>query len=456
MPIADQQQRTVLHRRAAVKTALFYALIACLWIYFSDMVLVLFIQDPHQLTRAQTFKGALYVIVTSTLLYLYLNHCLQYMRKQEDLLQEEQERTQQEVAERFQQLNTLFNSMNAVVYVADMETYDLLYVNKCAIKHFGPDWQGNKCFHYLQSGIDEPCAFCTNPQLLINGDPGDTVTWEFKNLKNQRWYECFDKAIHWTNGRLARLEIAFDITERKELERIKDELLSSISHEMRTPLTAISGFTELLLSEQDLQQHRRHLEIVLSETEKLTGLINRFLDARRLKIDRTRINYRNLPVADLMEKALQGTRDCKAEHDIRIDCQADVIVFGNSKELIQVFSQLLDNACRYSPGGGGIVVRAESVGDETIICFSDLGLGIPQHELGNIFKPFHRLDTGDNRRTGGVGLGLSVANEIISLHGGEIHVESSPGKGSTFKIILPLPKRQAAGPDITTTGFGHS
>jgi len=457
MPVADQQQRTALHRRAALKTAALYAVVACLWIYLSDMFLELFIQDPRQLTQAQTIKGALYVIVTSALLYLYLGHCLQSLRKQEDRLKEEQERIQQEVAERFQQLNTLFNSMNAVVYVADLETYELLYVNKCAIEHFGSSWQGRKCFHYLQSGIEEPCAFCTNPQLLTNGEPGDTVTWEFKNLKNQRWYECFDKAILWTNGRLARLEIAFDITERKELERIKDELLSSISHEMRTPLTAISGFAELLLNEPELpQHHRKHLEIVLREAEKLSELINRFLDARRLKINRSRINYRDLVVAELLEKALQGTRDCKAKHDIRIDCQADVMVFGNSKELIQVFSQLLENACRYSPEGGEIVVRAETVADETILCFSDLGLGIPHHELDNIFQPFHRLDTGDNRRTGGVGLGLSVANEIISLHGGEIRVESTPGKGSTFKIILPLPNRRASASDIESTGPGQT
>ena len=122
MPVADQQQRTALHRRAALKTAALYAIVACLWIYLSDMFLELFIQDPRQLTQAQTIKGALYVIVTSALLYLYLGHCLQSLRKQEDRLKEEQERIQHEDAERFQQLNTLYNSMNAVVYVAVMET----------------------------------------------------------------------------------------------------------------------------------------------------------------------------------------------------------------------------------------------------------------------------------------------------------------------------------------------
>jgi hypothetical protein len=378
------------------------------------------------------------------------------LRRREDELIAERERAHQDIEARFHQLNTLFNSMNAVVYVADLETYDLLYVNKCATEHFGPHWQGSKCFHYLQSGIDKPCAFCTNSQLATDGVAGDTVTWEFKNLKNQRWYECFDKAIYWTDGRLARLEIAFDITERKELERIKGELLSSISHEMRTPLTAISGFAELLLNEPGLQQHHRHVEIILREAEKLTDLVNRFLDARRLKIDRSRIDYRELIVSDLLEIAHQGCRDCKAEHNINIDCQADVMVYGNKAEIIQVFSQLLDNACRYSRGGGQIAVRAETVADATIITFSDQGIGIPQPELGRIFEPFHRLDTGDSRTTGGVGLGLSVANEIVALHGGEIRVESTPGEGSTFKVILPLPNQATMASGIKRTGTGQS
>jgi signal transduction histidine kinase len=220
---------------------------------------------------------------------------------------------------------------------------------------------------------------------------------------------------------------------------------------MRTPLTAISGFAELLMNEKRLQEHLRYVEIIFREAEKLTELVNRFLDARRLKIDRSRIDYRELFVAALLEKARQRTRDCKTEHAISIDCRSDVMVFGNREELIQVFSQLLDNACRYSLEGGEIQVRAETVAGETTVCFSDRGIGIPQHELGKIFEPFHRLDTGDSRITGGVGLGLSVANEIVSLHGGEIRVESTPGEGSTFKVILPLPIQGTSGIDREVT-----
>jgi signal transduction histidine kinase len=440
MHATKPQDRTILHRRTAARTVVFYVIFASLWIYFSDMLLSWFISDPHLLTRAQIIKGWLYVVVTASLLYCYLRHCLQGLRNREEALEEEQSKAQNDIRERFNQLNTLFDSMGAIVYVADLETHELLYVNRFATEFFGQDWQGHKCYRYLQEGIDQPCDFCTNPKLISDGKSGEPVNWEFLNTRNNRWYECFDKAIRWTDGRLVRLEVALDVTERKELERIKDDLLSSMSHEMRTPLTAISGFAELLLNEPEIpEQHRRHVEIIYREAEKLTDLINRFLDVRRLKTDRTRINYERVPVQDLLEKALNGCRDCKDNHDIQVECQPALQVYGNRRELIQVIRQMVENACRYSPHGGKVFLTAQSLARDISIQITDQGIGIPQHELEAIFTPFHRLDRGDTRRTGGVGLGLSVAREIITLHGGQIRVKSTPGEGSTFTILLPLP-----------------
>ncbi len=438
MPTANHHDRHFLHTRTAVKTVIFYAVIACLWIYFSDTILSLFIKDAHRLTQAQTVKGIVYVVVTALLLYLYLTHCLQSLRVREEEIEAEKEQAQREAQQRLNQLNTLFDSMNAIVYVADLETYELLYVNKYAAEHFGRDWHNRKCYHYLQSGQDRPCVFCTNPQLTVNGEAGEPVVWEFLNTKNNRWYDCFDKAIRWTDGRLVRLEVALDVTERKELEKIKDDLLSSMSHEMRTPLTAISGFTELLLNEPGLpEEQSRHLEIIYREAEKLNELVNRFLDVRRLKVDRSRVNYEQLNVAELLHNARKNCRDCKEQHDILFACPNDVRVYGNRKELVQVFKQVLDNACLYSPGGGLIKVTVEPSEDQVAISFTDSGIGIPEHEHESIFEPFHRLDVGDTRKTGGVGLGLSVAREIVSLHGGSIMLESQPGHGSTFCIKLP-------------------
>ncbi len=453
MSTTDQQDRRVLHRRMALRTAILYAVFAGLWIYFSDALLALLFSDPAQLTQAQTFKGWFFVVMTAVLLFLYLSYCLQVQRNCEEAIEEEQDKAQQDIRERFKQLSTLFDSMNAVVYVADFSTYELLYVNSFAEEFFGKDWRGRKCYHHLQDDINQPCDFCTNSQLIINGEPGDPVTWEFLNTKNKRWYECFDNAIRWTDGRLVRLEVAQDITERKELEKIKDDLLSTMSHEMRTPLTAISGFAELLLNEPEVpEQHRRHLKIIYNEAEKLTELINRFLDIRRLKINRARINYEYLPVLSLLKNAKGGCRDCKPYHDIQIECQTDSQVYGNRQELTQAIIQLLENACRYSPKGGKISLIAQTSDRETSIRITDQGIGIPEHELESIFKPFHRLDTGNRRSTGGVGLGLCVAREIVTLHGGQMKVESTPGQGSTFTVLLPQPVDRDKALNVNTSG----
>jgi hypothetical protein len=436
----DRHGRRSLHKRTAVRTAVFYAIFASLWIYSSDTILAWFISDTAQLTRAQSIKGWLFVAVTATLLYFYIKHSLQLLRDREDAIDRDREQARQDLQKRFEQLNTLFDAMSAVVYVADLATYELLYVNRFAAEAFGPDWGGVKCYHYLQSGIEQPCDFCTNPQLTIDGESGGPITWEFLNTKNNRWYECFDKAIRWTDGRLVRLEVALDITERKELAKIKDDLLSSMSHEMRTPLTAISGFAEILMNENEMhEQHRRHIGIISREAENLTELVDRFLDVRRLKTDRSRTDYKLLSLEKIALKAKKSCRDCSEHHDIRIECQKDVKVYGNDQELSQVIAQLLNNACRYSPQGGKISLTTEANAQGISIRVIDQGIGLPEDELVAIFKPFHKLDTGDRRKTKGVGLGLYVAKEIISLHGGKIHVESTTGQGSTFSILLPLP-----------------
>ncbi len=118
----------------------------------------------------------------------------------------------------FQCLQTVLNSLDALVYVSDMQTHDLLFVSQYGLKVWG-DPSGKKCFQYLQSGQSEPCNFCTNSKLVNeNNEPNDVQVWEFQNTVTQRWYQCRDQAIRWIDGRLVRLEIAIDISDRKQFE----------------------------------------------------------------------------------------------------------------------------------------------------------------------------------------------------------------------------------------------
>lgn len=407
-------------RATAFKVAAVYILFAAVWIVSSDNFLAMLGLSASEVSRWQTYKGWCFVLATGALLYAYLNRCL---RRQHDA---------------FDELTTLFDAIPAIVYVADMQSYELLFVNRFAAERFGADWRGRSCFSYLQQGQQQSCSFCTNPLLLPDGQPGPPIAWEFRNTRDGRWYQCLDKAVHWPDGRLVRMEIALDITERKEVERTREELLSTVSHEMRTPLTAITGFSELLLDEETLTEPvRRHVATIFREAEKMQELVQSFLEVRRLKTDLARVDYEPLSVKSLLDQASRTEGECAARHFLTIDCPEDLAVFGNRRELNQILRQLVSNACRFSPQGGEIILQAQPVGDAAQICITDHGIGIPAEEQERIFEPFYRLDIGDRRRVRGIGLGLTMVREIVTLHGGTIQVTSAPGAGSRFTVTLP-------------------
>lgn len=412
----------------ASKVAIGYLLVAGLWIYLSDWLLALWLEFPADLNRWQTAKGGAFVVFTATLLFAYLRHCL---RRQEQA---------------YVELTTLFDTFAGIIYVSDFHTDQLLYVNRFAAERFGADWRGKSCYGYLQTDQREACAFCTNPLLVKDGKPGEPVTWEFRNTRDGRWYQCHDKAIYWVDGRLARMEIAMDITERKELEHTKDELLAAVNHEMRTPLTAIAGFSELLGDDPHLPADtRQHLQTIFAETEKLRQLIDSFMEVRRLKTDRARVDYAPLKAFDLLAAAVDKHPDRSERHRITIEAADDLVLYGNHKELVQAFRELVANACRFSPQGGEILLSARAAESAAEINVTDHGIGIPAEDRQRIFEPFHRLDVGDRRRSRGVGLGLTLARETLLLHGGTIRAEETPGGGNRFVVTLPLAARQLSG-----------
>jgi len=350
-----------------------------------------------------------------------------------------QRQAQDALREQFSQLSTIFDSLNAVVYVADMEDYRLLYVNSFGSSLFGGDWHGKKCHEVLQVGQEGPCEFCTNDTLVKDGKPQPPYVWEFRNTRTGRWFQCIDRAIRWTDGRLVRIEIAVDITERKEIERIRDEMISALSHEMRTPLTAMIGFTELLL-EQDVGEdaRREYLGIMHKESERLNELIGTFLQLQRHASRSEHAILRSLPVRELLENTAAAYAGMSPRHRLVIDSPPGLPdIRGDGDQLHQLFCNLISNAIRYSPDGGVVTLAARQDGAEIVVSVHDEGIGIPADLQELIFEKFYRVDNTDTRRIGGTGLGLALVREIIKLNSGRVWVESKPGKGSTFFVALP-------------------
>jgi hypothetical protein len=355
-------------------------------------------------------------------------------------------RAEERLKTQFDQISAIFDSINAVVYVADMKCHELLYLNRYGVSLLGEDWRGKACYEVLQAEQGSICPFCTNEQLLRDGKPQPPCVWEFQNAVSGQWFQCIDRAIHWPDGRLVRMVIAFDITERKEVERVKDEIISAVSHEMRTPLTAIMGYAEFMLeNEGDPSQQKAYLRTIYQQTEKLNKLIDMFLSLQRLSARQTPFNFQSLILRQLLEEvgALFGA--ASPIHRFTLDVHPELPpVWGDVDQLRQVLTHLVSNAVKYSPAGGEIVLGARIESDGVTFWVKDRGVGIPPAALEKIFDRFYRLDNTDRRLFGGTGLGLALVREIVDAHGGRVWAESTLGKGSTFYVFLPARKDPSA------------
>ena len=255
------------------------------------------------------------------------------------------------------------------------------------------------------------------------------------------WLETHAVPLRNDNGEIVSLlGITLNITERKEMDRLKDEMISAVSHEMRTPLTAMLGYIEFILGNKvDEEQTKEYLEIVHKETERLDELIGNFLDMQRLRARQEVYHYKALAVRPLLEEAAALFANASDKHLITVDAMTELPpIFGNEEDLRTVLTNLLSNAVKYSPKGGNIVLGARREDGNVTLWVKDEGVGIAKEEQDKIFDRFYRVDNTARRNTSGAGLGLALVKEIVLAHGGHFWVESAVWKGSTFYVSLPV------------------
>ncbi|MFA5515576.1 MAG: ATP-binding protein [Desulfuromonadales bacterium] len=296
--------------------------------------------------------------------------------------------------------------------------------------------------HYGSDTRGEVCAF---NRMLWTKAPEFGLLHE---PKSARYYHISIYPLLDERGDLwGGVHIAQDITEQKKMEGLKDEMISSVSHEMRTPLTAMLGFVEFLLeNEVAPEQQRDYLRTVYRETERLNELISNFLDLQRLQAQLENYAFATLQVDELLAEATHLFSVASKKHTIVLACPPGLPpVVGDAKRLQQVMKNLLTNAIRYSPKGGKITVGAEREGDMVKIWVRDEGLGIPPQAMSKIFDQFYRVDDSAHRIPGGIGLGLALVREVVRAHGGRVGVVSTLGQGSLFSFTLPLAEEAASG-----------
>lgn len=251
-------------------------------------------------------------------------------------------------------------------------------------------------------------------------------------------------------GKISGAVILFhDVTDFVELDRMKSNFISIVSHELKTPLTSIKGFVRLLDAERvgPINEKQRHyLEIVARQTESLTKLINDLLDLSRIEAGIIEVKREAVDLREVVADVLAQLDNLAQEKEIsvRTDLPPNLpAVCGDADRLGQVFMNLIHNAIKFTPPGGEVIVRASEQGDYCLVKVSDTGIGISQQDLPKIFNKFYQVDSSTTRQQSGTGLGLSISRELVQAHGGRMWVDSRRGKGTTFSFVLPLWGRAA-------------
>ena len=244
--------------------------------------------------------------------------------------------------------------------------------------------------------------------------------------------------------------VLHDITELRKLERVRRDFVANVSHEFKTPLTAIQGFSETLLAGaiDDPQNRERFLGIILEHSRRLARLTDDLLKLSQMDADRLELEIRRVSVAELIESCLETAQHRAAEKDIQVyvsESKEPPDIAGDRRRLAEVLQNLLDNATQYTLPGGRITVSAEARDADVVFTVSDTGIGIPKADQSRIFERFYRVDAARSREAGGTGLGLAIAKHLVEVHGGRIWVDSEIGQGSQFNFSVPIfdPERSA-------------
>jgi two-component system phosphate regulon sensor histidine kinase PhoR len=244
-------------------------------------------------------------------------------------------------------------------------------------------------------------------------------------------------------NRVGVLVVLNDITRLRKLENIRKEFVANVSHEIRTPITAIKGFVETLRdgAMQNPQDGERFLGIIQNHVLRLEALVEDLLSLSRIEeeTEREEIVLEEKPLKEVLAGALQLCQVKAEPKQIRMElfCSDDVAARINASLLEQAVVNLIDNAVKYSEAGKRIWVQVESSPQEVLIRVRDEGCGIEKQHLERLFERFYRVDKARSRKLGGTGLGLAIVKHILEAHGGRVSVESQPGRGSTFTLHLP-------------------
>ncbi|OLO40278.1 PAS domain-containing sensor histidine kinase [Alkalihalophilus pseudofirmus] len=256
-----------------------------------------------------------------------------------------------------------------------------------------------------------------------------------------RHFDVYGAPIIGEDEKLRGIALVFhDITELKKLEQVRKDFVANVSHELKTPVTSIKGFTETLLdgAMEEQQFREKFLTIILKESERLQNLIHDLLELSRIEQQYFKMNWQKTDVSTILEdvQTLLKPKADEKEIQINVTSTGDTRIDGDPVRIKQIVINLVNNSITYTPAGGEVFMEVTEQRDEVVLKVKDTGIGMSENELPRIFERFYRVDRARSRNSGGTGLGLAIVKHLVEAHHGRIDVESSVGEGTLFTITF--------------------
>ncbi|OGI32536.1 MAG: hypothetical protein A2420_03100 [Candidatus Moranbacteria bacterium RIFOXYC1_FULL_44_13] len=337
-----------------------------------------------------------------------------------------------------EKLKQILNKMEDGVYIVNRE-YNISYINPALKKYFGQNIERQKCFEYLH-GRKSPCPWCVNKEVFS----GKSVRWEcfFENLN--RTFDIIETPMTAPEGTPVKLQILRDITEKKMLEKNKEDFISLASHQLRTPLSSIALSSELLLrgtAGKTEPAQKEYLEEINKTTKRMALLVNNLLNVSRLEMGTFSVETEPLDILSVIQTKLKEFEPIILEKKLKIEKKIQENIpgtFFNANSFEIVFDNLLSNAIRYTPAGGEISIELRKEKGAVLLEVRDTGCGIPEKQKGKIFEKTFRAENAKEMSSEGAGLGLYMVKSIADLTGSKVWFDSAEEKGTTFYFSIPL------------------
>ncbi len=251
------------------------------------------------------------------------------------------------------------------------------------------------------------------------------------------------QVVSYGEGR--RLVLTRDITQFRQVERVRREFVANVSHELRTPLTVVCGFIETLREERDSEAAGRYLDLMDTQAQRMLRLVEDLLTLSSLESAPPPPLEESIDMANLVERLGADAHALSAgRHRISVESDARIGLLGSEKEIASALGNLVTNAIRYTPEGGEVRLRWRASGEGAAFEAEDTGLGIAAEHIPRLTERFYRVDRGRSRETGGTGLGLAIVKHALARHGATLEIASRPGEGSRFTARFQGPRVRAA------------